>query len=96
MASLHGVSPGCMPPRLDPSACTRCGLCVLACPCHAVALSCDGPVFSCERTGTHTSECVCVVHDIAPCAEVCPTGALTHAFEILVGGPPALDNSDAE
>ena len=91
MASQRGVSPGPMPPRLDPTACTRCGLCALACPCKAAAMGPEGPVFHCREACTHTNACVCVVHAIAPCAEVCPTGALSVAYEIAVVPTPADD-----
>ena len=68
-------------PQVDETRCTLCGLCVEACPCHAVELGERGPVFACPETCLHASaetcDCCCL------CEEVCPTGAITCAFEIV-------------
>ena len=68
-------------PQLDEHLCTLCGLCVEACPCHAVELGERGPVFACPEACLHASaetcDCCCL------CEEVCPTGAITCAFEIV-------------
>ncbi len=68
-------------PQVDETRCTLCGLCVEACPCHAVELGERGPIFTCpeacRRTCTETFACCCL------CEEVCPTGAITCAFEIV-------------
>ena len=66
-------------PKVDESLCTLCGLCVEACPCHAVKLGERGPIFTCPETGTEALDCRCL------CEEVCPTGAITCAFEITLG-----------
>jgi len=70
-------------PQVDETRCTLCGLCVGACPCHAIELGEQGPVFTCPETcpchctGTEATDCSCL------CEEVCPTGAITCAFEIV-------------
>jgi ferredoxin len=68
-------------PQVDENLCTLCGLCVEACPCHAVKLEGQGLVFNCEeaRRRVHADECDCW----CLCEEVCPTGALSCAFEIV-------------
>lgn len=67
-------------PQLDESLCNLCGLCVEACPCHAVELGERGPIFDCPEVclGTEGLEGCCL------CEEVCPTGAITCAFEIVL------------
>jgi len=70
-------------PQVDETRCTLCGLCVEACPCQAVKLGEQGPVFACPEacprapTCAEASDCCCL------CEEVCPTGAITCAFEIV-------------
>ena len=70
-------------PQVDESRCTLCGLCVDACPCHAIELGERGPVFSCPSTclghcaWAEGGGCCCV------CEEVCPTHAITWEFEIV-------------
>jgi formate hydrogenlyase subunit 6/NADH:ubiquinone oxidoreductase subunit I len=74
----------CALPQVDQTLCTLCGLCVEACPCHAVKLGEQGLVFTCPEscpchcTGTEAPDCICL------CEEVCPTGAITCAFEIVL------------
>jgi formate hydrogenlyase subunit 6/NADH:ubiquinone oxidoreductase subunit I len=71
-------------PQVDETRCTLCGLCVEACPCHAVKLGDQGPIFSCPEvcfcphTGDEAVDCCCL------CEEVCPTGAVTCAFGIVL------------
>ncbi|HHN93759.1 MAG TPA: hypothetical protein ENK17_03245 [Anaerolineae bacterium] len=64
-------------PQVDLSRCTHCGLCVLACPCDAVTLKEWGPFFACSTACTTAHDCCCL------CEDVCPTGAITWAFEIV-------------
>jgi formate hydrogenlyase subunit 6/NADH:ubiquinone oxidoreductase subunit I len=68
-------------PVVDQALCTLCGLCVEACPCHAVKLGEQGPVFACPEvcpsTGSEASNCCCL------CEEICPTDAISCAFEIV-------------
>ena len=74
----------CVLPEVDEALCTLCGLCVEACPCHATELGEQGPVFSCPEscphacTGHEALDCHCL------CEEVCPTGAIACAFEIVL------------
>lgn len=70
-------------PHYDPSRCDRCGLCVSACPCHAISLSDEGVVFGCERCSTYNPGCPTLIHCLWPCEEACPTGAIQCPFDIL-------------
>jgi len=71
-------------PQVDEARCTLCGLCVEACPCHAVKLGEQGPIFFCPeaclwlRTGDEAFDCCWL------CEEVCPTRAITCAFGIVL------------
>jgi len=71
-------------PQVDETLCTLCGLCVEACPCHAVKLEKQEPVFACPEacpghcTDAEALDCSCL------CEEVCPTGAIACAFEIVL------------
>jgi ferredoxin len=70
-------------PRVDMALCTRCGLCVEACRCHAIEMTDNGPAFHCgdlcavESECPHGGDCWCV------CQEVCPEGAIDCPFEIV-------------
>ena len=68
-------------PQVDEALCTLCGLCVEACPCHAVELGERGPVFSCPVSCTGVCENCCL------CEDACPTGAITWAFQIVLEAP---------
>ena len=72
-------------PQIDETRCTLCGLCVEACPCHAVKLGERGPVFTCPET----IDCCCL------CEEVCPTSAITCAFEIVLGADQGIQAMSA-
>lgn len=80
-------------PQIDETLCTLCGLCVEACPCHAVELGERGPVFTCPdvclRARAGVCNCSCL------CEEVCPTGAITCAFEIVLGDDQVQPNEDS-
>jgi len=75
-----------VPPQVDESLCTLCGLCVEACPCGAVTLGETGPIFTCPKDTCELS--VCAEDDSGCCfylcEEVCPTRAITCAFEIVL------------
>ena len=64
-------------PQVDDSRCTLCGLCVKVCSCQAVKLGERGPVFACHHACADDCNYWCL------CEEVCPTGAITCAFEIV-------------
>ncbi len=70
-------------PQLNEQLCSQCGLCVSACPCGSVKLDEGGARFSCPETcatsEAGTCDCGCL------CEEVCPTGAISVAFEIVLG-----------
>ncbi len=68
-------------PQVDTTRCTLCGLCVEACPCHAVKLGDQGPIFSCPEVCP--GACPVSSGGCCLCEEVCPTGAITWAFEIV-------------
>lgn len=60
-----------MPPRVDPSKCSRCGICTEVCPGDILHL--DGGLDRLVRYGSECSHCdVCVAE--------CPEGALTIEF----------------
>jgi len=65
-------------PQVDKMLCTLCGLCVEACPCHAVKLEESGPVFACPQGCMGTHDCCC------RCEDICPTGAISFDFEIVL------------
>jgi ferredoxin len=81
-------------PYYDPSRCNRCGLCVLACPCHAVSLTDDGVVFACDAHCIHSPDCPTLRHCLWPCEEVCPTGAIQCPFDIVPLEEDDLEASD--
>lgn len=70
-------------PQVNEELCIRCGLCVEACACPAVELGERGPVFHCGEVSCPVDlegmECDC------RCEEVCPTGAIQCAYEIVLG-----------
>ena len=71
-------------PQVDEALCNLCGLCVEACPCHAVELGEKGPVFTCPEACPHSPPCVESASFCGLCEEVCPTGAITCSFEIVL------------
>ena len=81
-------------PKLDEERCTLCGLCVEACGCHAVELRDDGPVFTCLEAGSRAEaearDCDCL------CEEVCPTGAISWPFEIVLEAETSRAASSSE
>ncbi len=70
-------------PQVDETRCTLCGLCVEACPCHAVELGERGPIFHCPEVCPTPAACAGGSDGCCLCEEVCPTGAITCAFEIV-------------
>ena len=70
-------------PQVDETRCTLCGLCVEACPCHAVKLAAQGLVFTCPESCPHAPTCAEALGCSCLCEEVCPTGAIACAFEIV-------------
>jgi formate hydrogenlyase subunit 6/NADH:ubiquinone oxidoreductase subunit I len=74
----------CALPQVDETRCTLCGLCVEACPCHAVELGEQGPIFACPEACPHASTCAGALGCSCLCEEVCPAGAITCAFEIVL------------
>jgi formate hydrogenlyase subunit 6/NADH:ubiquinone oxidoreductase subunit I len=80
-------------PQVDYTRCTLCGLCVEACLCGSVELGERGPVFNCPESCHST--CAATLGFFCLGEEVCPTGAITCSFEIVleseqeVSGPPA-------
>ena len=75
-------------PKVDESLCNLCGLCAEACPCGAVTMGAQGPVFrvpekcSSSLNCDEGAGCSCMYM----CEEVCPTGAISCAFEIVSAG----------
>lgn len=71
-------------PQVDETLCTLCGLCVEACPCHAVSMGEKGPIFSCPEGCPISESCAETSGGCCLCEEVCPTGAITYSFEITM------------
>lgn len=63
-------------PRLDPAKCTGCGLCVKVCQHRGLVM------MSIIVQVVETEDCDWCTH----CEAVCPTGALTCPFEIVLEG----------
>jgi len=53
-------------------------------PQHAVKLGERGPIFSCPEVCPSPSTCPPNMGGCCVCEEVCPTGAITYAFEIVL------------
>ena len=74
-------------PHVNQELCTRCGKCVGACPCHAIEMTDEGPVFHCGETCALGHDCP---HDGGDCwclcQEACPEGAIDCPFEIVFEG----------
>jgi len=69
-------------PLLHRERCTKCGLCMLACPCRAITMGEEGPVFHCAESCTHSPTCVVVRYGLCPCEEACPVQAIECSFAI--------------
>lgn len=76
-----------MPPRVDKSLCTLCGICVDVCPGDILYL--DGGLDRLVRYGSECSHCdVCTVE--------CPQGALTIEFPwSMLQHPVSVPRKDA-
>jgi ferredoxin len=78
-------------PVVDKELCNRCGLCVDSCPCHAIEMGEEGPIFHCS------DECAklpaCALDCGAVCEEACPTGAITCSFEIVIEDDDVVQGS---
>ena len=81
-------------PAFDETLCTLCGLCVEACNCHAVELGDRGPMFACPEVDSgleaEARDCDCL------CEEVCPTGAISWPFEIVLEAETSRAASSSE
>jgi ferredoxin len=73
-----------MVPQVDEDRCTLCGHCVEICPCHAITLGERGPVFSCPESCPHSEACVAASDGCCLGEEMCPNGAISRAFEIVL------------
>jgi len=70
-------------PDVDETRCTLCGLCVQACPCHAVQMADGGPIFFCPEVCPNDGACA-ELGGCCLCEEACPSGAITWAYEIVM------------
>ncbi len=79
-------------PQLDESLCTLCGLCVEACQCGAIQMGEGGLFLACPDQGwcppQEMDDCECL------CEDVCPTGAISCAFEIVMEDPDRRQNRE--
>jgi formate hydrogenlyase subunit 6/NADH:ubiquinone oxidoreductase subunit I len=72
-------------PQVNHALCTLCGACVEACPCHAITMGEDGPVFECPVTCPQGGDaCAGSCQLVCACEETCPTGAIECPFEIVL------------
>jgi len=69
---------------------------VEACPCQAVELGERGPVFTCPEACSHQFTCAEVFGCNCLCEEVCPTGAISCAFEIVLEAERGRRMEDGE
>ena len=63
-------------PLVDPKKCSGCGLCISVCECNALVLA---------------NDIICIIETVecgwcTECEVVCPTGAITCSFEIVIEG----------
>lgn len=66
---------------VDETRCKLCGLCVEACPCHSVTIEMHSLQFHCPQNCARADSNECCGYI---CEQVCPTGALSCAFEIVL------------
>ncbi len=69
-------------PKVDLEKCTRCGICAEACPCHAIELTEDGPIFHCPEVCAEAKICADSLWSCV-CEDVCPVGAISCSYEIV-------------
>jgi Fe-S-cluster-containing hydrogenase component 2 len=72
-------------PQVDEARCTLCGLCVEVCPCHSVELGERGPAFNCPDSCPDPTCSMALYHSCLS-EEVCPSGAISYPFEIVLEG----------
>jgi len=65
-------------PVIEPEKCNGCGLCVSVCTCQTLMLV-DNVVTFIEKKQCHKCTRWCT-----KCEEVCPTGAISCPFEIVI------------
>jgi formate hydrogenlyase subunit 6/NADH:ubiquinone oxidoreductase subunit I len=79
------MSTTCVLPQVDEARCTLCGRCVEVCPCQAITLGERGLIFSCPELCPNPETCVAASDGCCLAEEICPTGAVSRAFEIVSG-----------
>jgi Fe-S-cluster-containing hydrogenase component 2 len=72
----------CIAPLHDTTQCTACGLCAAACPCGAISMQADGPLFRCGERCDQGDRCAAAQHGFYPCEITCPEGAIQPAYTI--------------
>ena len=65
-------------PVIDQEKCDGCGLCVSVCPCNILVLF-DNVIIVIPR-----ERCISCKRWCTQCEDVCPTGAISYPFEIII------------
>ena len=87
-------------PHVDKARCTLCGICVEACPCHAISLSTRAGeqvlVFNCPTDCDH--HCRHARYGDFACLgeELCPYKAISWEFDIVFEDEETASESDAQ
>src|SRR5262245_39841423 len=76
-ASQHMRPPGALPEAAFLAACTRCGECTAACPVHAIRPLGTEHGLASGTPALQVSSVACVMCTEMPCAQACPTDALS-------------------
>ncbi len=66
---------------VDVARCNLCGLCAEVCPCRSISIQAHRLEFRCPQDCARADSNTCCGY---MCEEVCPTGALSCAFEIVL------------
>lgn len=88
--------PGALPPNEFETACSKCGLCVEACPYDTLKLAGRIDIAAPGTPFFEPREIPCYMCRDIPCVKACPSGALPHTFEDITKakmGVAAIDHN---